>query len=183
MNLTFAYQTIHVENLDAIMAELRHYVDSVGSKWEIYPQPFHHVPAKQVLAHCTLFYSWCLSKRILPSIVAIMRLRSQPVPSPHIDYTDRNLALNFGLAIPEGSYTAIYSADDSGYRETLPSGGDRITVPLEHCREVARFDLSEPTIFNVQRPHAVATPPGTERLSITFRFYQDPWHLVNYPQP
>lgn len=160
------------------MGELGHWCQEHAPKFEQYPQPFHYVPVKHVLAYCPEFYSWCLGQRIMPSICAVLRWGHQPQGSPHRDWTDRNLALNFGLKIPQGSYTAQYATADPGFNEQVPSHGWRHSIPLESCQEIDRFTLDQPTLFNVQIPHAVINPTWEERLSISFRFHQDPWHLA-----
>lgn len=179
MNLTFTHRTIAVENLDSILNELSICVENIRTKYETSTAPFHHVPVHEVLLQCLNFRSWCRSKGIMPSAAAVIRVWSSPVPKPHIDYTRSNLALNFGLRIPQGSYTAIYDSDIQGTNEITSLGAGYISLPAEHCREVDRFDLKEPTVFNIQRPHSVVTPLNTERLSISFRFAKDPWHLVS----
>jgi hypothetical protein len=38
--------------------------------------------------------------------------------------------------------------------------------------------LHMPTLFNTKVPHGVFSPFGMKRISLSFRFVEDPWRLV-----
>jgi hypothetical protein len=87
--------------------------------------------------------------------------------------------LNFGISNTEKTHTAFYRVVTGNLvRKTLPNGITWNSYEQAQLEELARIDLAKPTLINTKVPHCVHNPTADPRISMSFRFHQDPWHLT-----
>jgi hypothetical protein len=178
MNNDFVYQTIDIPDLENIYAELVTYTLGQLPRFK---EAFNHLPLQDMMQKCPLIAQWFASVNLTPRVCALI---IQPVGAnkrgTHTDTQNNSLALNFGIKNFENTYTAFYKViSGSVIQKTLPNGVTWDNYEQAELEEIARVDLKKPTILNTKVPHAVHNPTTELRVSISFRFVQDPYHLVN----
>jgi len=178
MNNNFVCQTIDIPNIENIYAELVSY--TLG-KLPKFKEAFNHLPLQDMMNYCPLTAQWFKSVNLTPRVCALI---IQPVGADirgtHTDTQQNSLALNFGIKNFENTYTAFYKVVSGNIvQKTLPNGITWDNYEQAELEEIARVDLKKPTILNTKIPHAVHNPTNELRVSISFRFIQDPYHLVN----
>jgi len=181
--MTFLYRELDIDNIQNIHQELRlWYMPRVPK--DLINQPFAVLNREDFVRDCDHFMSWANAESLEPVdvvVYSIMPGRVQPENEvPHTDTSKYyDLALNFAIANCEGTHTGMYAVTGEQTLTKLPNG---ITYwkynDDAEFTELARFDLSKPTLFNTKVPHRVVNPMDTPRISASIRFKKDPWHLT-----
>ena len=94
------------------------------------------------------------------------------------------LALNIPVFNCENIYTVFYEVGDR--EETLnytsvtklPFYSYEGFSPTDPNRILGQYSLIKPTILNVKQAHSVVNTTNQSRICLSFRFEEDPWHLV-----
>lgn len=175
----FLCKTIHIDNYETIINELKAYArdhDPVIDKFN----PYSHLNLSDVLKKCPSIDHWFKEKNIRPRVCAIIAIVGDGRSLIHVDHQKNTLALNFGIEIPEGSFTGMYKQTEGTVTESIQPNGIPNYVFFKDAKfsMIDKFDLHLPTVFNTQVPHGVFSPIGMKRISISFRFVNDPWSLV-----
>lgn len=87
-------------------------------------------------------------------------------------------AINIPLENYKGSQTLWYELLDENINQVLYSAYDCGGHDPKNCREVFRFELTQPAVLAIDKPHAVYNPNKGIRSVATFRFYNDIEFLV-----
>lgn len=174
----FLYKTIRIDNYENIINELSAYAfahEPVIEKLN----PYYHLNLQDVLAKCPGINLWFTQQEIRPRVCAIIAIIGDGGDHIHVDSQKNILALNFGIKIPKGSFTGMYKLIEGSLSESKqPNGIPRYLFENAKFSLVDKFDLHMPTLFNTKVPHGVFSPIGMKRISISFRFIDDPWRLV-----
>lgn len=174
----FLYKTIDIENYETIINELSSYAyahEPVGTR----QNPYYHLNLADVLKQCPSIDGWFKKKNIRPRVCAIISVTGDGGDLIHIDHQRNTLALNFGIKIPDGSFTGLYKQTEGTVVESVqPNGIPNYIFRNAKFSIIDKFDLHKPTLFNTKIPHGVFSPVGMKRLSISFRFIEDPWSLI-----
>jgi hypothetical protein len=92
------------------------------------------------------------------------------------------LSLNFGIYNCINTPVIFYEYL-SGPKQYMPlpnsSEGPYIFYAGSELKEIDRYALDNPIIMNNTVPHAIHNDTKNVRISISFRFTQDPWHLFS----
>lgn len=176
----FLCKTIHIENYDVILKELTVYAYDNLPKNPTVKNPYWHLELPDLLAKCPSIDTWFKEKKIIPRVCAIIVIVGNGLDLTHVDHQQQTLALNFGIKIPEGSYTGLYKQIKGSLIESEQQNG----IPKYEFKNAKfamldKFDLHKPTLFNTKIPHGVYSPVGEKRISLSFRFIQDPWSLLD----
>jgi hypothetical protein len=111
--------------------------------------------------------------------VAVIIIKSNTIQMPHVDYGSHTLAINFPLQHCENTWTRFFKNTGQVVEKFTP---DTKLPYLEFIddnkQEETRYKLSGPTLLNVKHPHSVANTTAFDRSSISFRFKEDPWFLL-----
>lgn len=151
---------------------------------DLIQEPFTFFDIDTFIPECPKFMSVCKQLDCEPFAVVlygIMPGRVQPENEvPHTDALDVKLALNFAIQDCANTYTALYKVTKGNSTFTaLPNGVHYYKYDDDsEFEEIARFDLSKPTLFNTHIPHRVVNPADQPRISASIRFKMDPWHLT-----
>jgi hypothetical protein len=177
----FLCKTIHIENYDRIIKELTVYAYDNEPKNVGASNPYYHLKLPDLLAKCPSINAWFKGKKIIPRVCAIIVIVGNGHDLTHVDHQKQTLALNFGIKIPEGSYTGLYNLINGQMYEAIqPNGIPKYNFSNDaKFQLIDQFDLLQPTIFNTKIPHGVYSPIGEKRISLSFRFIEDPWSLLN----
>ena len=174
----FLHKTIHIDNYENIINELSAYAFAHEPVIER-QNPYYHLNLQDVLAKCPGINLWFIQQEIRPRVCAIITIVGDGGDHMHVDHQENTLALNFGIKIPEGSFTGMYKQIGGSLNESLqPNGIPRYLFEDAKFSLIDKFDLHMPTLFNTKVPHGVFSPIGMKRISISFRFVDDPWRLV-----
>lgn len=146
--------------------------------------PFTFFDVDQFCQACPKFVELCDTLHCVPSaavMYGILPHQVQPENDvPHTDDLKTALALNFALQHCAGTHTGMYQVIKGEQTYTkLPNGVHYWKYNDDtEFNEIARFDLTKPTLFNTHIPHRVVNPMNQPRISASIRFKKDPWHLT-----
>jgi hypothetical protein len=133
-----------------------------------------------VLAALPSIKKWFEDNNCKPNKVAYISTLANVVQPPHKDNSDQVLAVNFPVDNCDEVKTVFY--DDTNVKSVLLHT-HATNIPYHHYllggREpTTHYILSKPVILNVKKIHSVVNTTNKNRISLSFRFEQDPWHLV-----
>ena len=178
MTNDFVYKIIDIPDLETVHAEVTSYA---LSQIPNYTEAFNLVNLPEMMSACPATLKWMASVGLRPRVCAlIIQPPGADIRGTHTDTQVNDLALNFSIKNTENTYTGFYKVvSGEVIRKTLPNGVEWDNFEKAELEEIARIDLSKPTIINTKIPHAVHNPTPNPRISVSFRFVQDPYHLVN----
>jgi hypothetical protein len=178
MTNNFVYKVIDIPELDAIHNEVRSYA---LSQIPNYTEAFNLVNLPEMMNACPKTFEWMLNAGLMPRVCAlIIQPPGADLRGTHTDTQVNDLALNFSIKNTKNTYTGFYKVvSGEVIRKTLPNGVEWDNFEQAELEEIARIDLEKPTIINTKVPHAVHNPTLNPRISISFRFVKDPYHLVS----
>ena len=123
---------------------------------------------------------WFVDNNCKPNKVAYISTLANFVQPPHKDNTDQILAVNFPVYNCEEVKTVFY--DDTNVK-TILMHTQAHNIPYHYYvlggREpIEQYILSKPVILNVKKIHSVVNTSNKNRVSLSFRFEEEPWHLI-----
>ena len=123
---------------------------------------------------------WFKDNNCKPNRVAYISTSANIVQPPHKDNTDQILAVNFPVYNCEEVKTVFY--DDTNVRSIL-TYTQAHNIPyyyyeLDGRVPIVEYILSKPVILNVKKIHSVVNNSNKDRVSLSFRFEEEPWHLI-----
>lgn len=174
---TFCFKELNISNYRTIVREFENNINYTS-----FENNFNYLDIKSILEKTPSLNKWLADNRCVLSKAAIIvsTIRSS-VGAPHIDSQVNSLALNFPLSNCEYSYTAFYDpADiDTIIDEEKPNGVLYKKIIFKTApREISRYVLDRPILLNTHVPHKIFHAHEKSRYAISFRFVNDPWHLV-----
>ena len=177
----FLCKTIDIENYNTIIKELTVYAYDNEPKNAGVSTPYWHLKLPELLEKCPSINAWFKEKKMIPRVCAIIVIVGNGSDLIHVDHQKQTLALNFGIKIPEGSYTGLYKLTNGKMHESMQPNGvpNYIFFNDATFEMIDKFDLHQPTLFNTKVPHGVYSPIGEKRISLSFRFIHDPWSLLD----
>ena len=177
MQLPFVYQTIDIPNYASIHYELESFALDHSAHCH---GVFNHVDIHLLESHCPLITQWFSTHNLTPKICALIQFPpGSDQGGAHTDSTQDRLALNFGIKNLLHTWTAFYILKSGEpVQKTHPLGRPWDHYAGADLEEIGRVNLVKPTLINVAVPHAVHNPTDDTRISVSFRFDQNPWHLI-----
>ncbi len=123
---------------------------------------------------------WFEENNCKPNKVAYISTLANFVQPPHKDNTDQILAVNFPVENCEEVKTVFY--DDTGVKSILMHTQAH-NIPYYYYvlggrAPTTHYILSKPVILNVKKIHSVVNTTNKNRVSLSFRFEEEPWHLI-----
>ena len=177
MHKPFIYHILDIDNYQEIHSELvAHALAQVAAC----QGRFNHINLADLLAACPLLAQWFNTQDLTPRIAALILFPpGSDQEGTHTDSESDYLALNWGLANLEATWTAFYRLRSGDpVIKTQPLGRPWQHYPSADLEEIGRVNLVKPTVINAGVPHCVHNPTGDTRISMSFRFDRNPWHLV-----
>lgn len=174
--MQFYFKTIDIPNHEVMINEFNDYFNYFKENHILTSDYFHKIPLNHIRNNFTEFNRWTKYKKLFLRTAAFIILNPEKEikPNIHVDSPPASVVLNFGLQIPLGSYTGLYTHSGGAIVDSMQENGvPRKLIYGGTFAEITRFDLNKPTLFNTQIPHGVYTPAGTSRVSISFRFFND----------
>lgn len=186
------YNHLIVPNLKEIQQELSNYilphcVDKPTGLWSVNLNSF--------LASCPMTIEYIKSNNLLDILKKVCYIVVHPGTKENDAHVDRDieppasfgnttgcLSLNFGIQNYIETPVILYEYV-SGPKEYIPlpdpSEGSYIFYAESELKEIDRYTLDNPVIMNNTVPHSIYNNTKDVRISISFRFTQDPWHLFS----
>jgi hypothetical protein len=123
---------------------------------------------------------WFQENNCKPNKVAYISTLANVVQPPHKDNSEQMIAVNFPVDNCDEVKTVFY--DDTDVKSVLLHTRST-NIPYHHYllsghTPITHYVLSSPVILNVKKIHSVVNTTNKNRISLSFRFEQDPWHLV-----
>lgn len=189
------YKHLIVPKLKEIQQELTDYilpycVNKPTGLWSVDKNNF--------ISSCSTTTEYLKSNNLLDSLKKVCYIIVHPGTKEKDAHVDRDIeppasfgdtsgcvSLNFGIQ----NYTetpVIFYEYIRGPKQYIPlpdpSEGSYIFYAESELKEIDRYVLDRPVIMNNTVPHSIYNNTQDIRISISFRFTQDPWHLFSTQQ-
>jgi hypothetical protein len=177
MTDNFLFKEIKIKNLKDINFQLRFAIDYYRPKNQNY---FNHIDKDNFLKECPSINDYFVCNNFEVNKIAIIEIPGRSESALHIDTQNNFLALNFPVINCDQSYTAFYKIVE-GSPNIIKMANGLTNLNFDNCgtEELDRFYLKQNAIlFNTKIPHKVFNFSDNPRLSISFRFVNDPWLLI-----
>jgi hypothetical protein len=174
---SFYSDYINVDLYDDIKKEIdQFYIDN--------PVPdsyFKIINCHKVMEALPSFRKWCEINKLTPIKVAYISTPPNKRQSPHKDDGQEILAINFPVINNDGVITEQWDEDGLSSIKLMTK---ETHIPyyrylVSGVEPQASYILNKPVILNVKKVHSVVNNTDKPRVSLSFRFYSDPWHLIN----
>jgi hypothetical protein len=174
---TFYSEYLHIDTFNDIKKEIdQFYIDN-----PIPDSYFKIINCYKVMEALPSFKKWCIDNKLTPIKVAYISTPANTRQSPHKDDGEEILAVNFPVVNNDEVVTEQW--DESGLASIkLMTKGTYIPYYRYLVSGVtpnASYILDKPVILNIKKVHSVVNNTDKPRVSLSFRFYNDPWHLIN----
>lgn len=173
--MTFYFKHVNIENYESIISEVRHFVKTLGLDKS---KGFCNVSSAELLSTCPLISEWFSAKHMrlrATGVIITPPTRSQNIHTDLMAEQWSQLALNLNIENCEIPKTSMFTTTAKRARDITYSGAPYFKYPEDAVfTKVAEFDLTTPVLFNTQVPHQVQNNTASRRVSISFRFYEDP---------
>jgi hypothetical protein len=174
----FYFSHVTVDGYDQIISELQPYVKNFAMGLI---DGFHGVNHSDLLDKCPSIKKWFSIKKLTVRYIGITKYKR--TAERHIDCTGNgcnSLALNFNIQNCLLTCTKIFSCDKDPTLNQTPSGIPYWKFdPSTNFVQVAEFNLSTPVVFDTQVIHQVCNTTDETRISVSFRFMEDPRILLD----
>jgi hypothetical protein len=183
----FLYQKIEIDNILEISEQLQ--------AWDLkfnqeFPNHFKLINTREVLRQLPLLSLWFKSHDTIPTETLYIKTAPLTIQGIHVDPVSRRgnslSALNFPISKNcRNTFTRFYQ-DTGSYIDWVDSATGNIFPLLddEDPKIIGEYKLSGPTLLNIRVPHAVYNPTLEPRVTLSFRFKNEPWHLlINHNNP
>lgn len=144
-------------------------------------ESFEMLKAPYVLAMVPSISNWFSSQNLFPEMVAYIAVGGNSNQKIHTDGGKAVLAINFPVYNCDSVKTYFYEVDNSTVINPTnrPDNGYEVTL-YENIKTVAcSYILNKPYLINIKIPHNISNHTDNSRYCLSFRFYQDPVHLIN----
>jgi hypothetical protein len=175
----FRYKKIYIENYEQIISEIRSKIleNEQNLKWG-----YDLINKQDFLNSCPKFHNFIVSKGLTIRVIAVIKIKAHRNSEIHIDDIKGNFnryALNMGIFNYEDTRTQMFSTKDTeSYLILNDAGHPYLKFDETNCKLIEEFDLIQPTIFDTSIPHRVSNNTNKHRISISFRFLNDPFNIL-----
>lgn len=173
--MKFYFKYIEIPNYEAIIAQLRKYVLSLDLNGKY---GWHTLDADVLLTECELLKTFFSDHSLNLRLSGVIITRPYSTNSIHLDHLGHDfsrLALNCNILNCETSKTRFYTATKSPVLKHNANKVPYCEYPADTIfSPVCEYTLDRPVLINTQEPHQVINKQNKIRISISFRFYEDP---------
>ena len=133
----------------------------------------------EVLAKLPSIAKWFTEQKLVPSYVAYIAIKKHFCQVIHIDSGNQQLAINFPVYNCDTIETRFYTVDESSTK-TFISATSKLpaTEYTASTSTICSYILNKPTLLNLKMPHNVDNNTDITRYALSFRFKEDPIHLM-----
>jgi hypothetical protein len=175
----FYWRNVVIEDYDKIINELREYVRNfiIGK-----PAGFNVCETRELINLCPVFDNWLTVNQLSLRMAAVIHIDPGFPNVIHVDNmhnATNPYALNFDIQNCSYSTTKMFSSSSKPKIKLNAAGVSYAYIDPETCQEESSFKLKNPIIFDAAKPHQVSDIMVFPRISITFRFNEDPTQILN----
>lgn len=147
---------------------------------ESVPGRFTIVDKESALNALPTIVEWFKKNNLEVRQIAHISIGAHITQQAHIDSGEPELALNFPVLNCDNVTTEFFKLEQQDLTIQYTIGTN---LPYHHFNSdnkniIGSFSLMQPTLLNIKMPHRVVNNTDLERISLSFRFKKDPWHLV-----
>lgn len=172
----FLFKILDTELFDKIKEEL----SILYERTEPAPGRFRILDKDATLNLLPTVVKWFQENNLEVRQVAYISLAGHTSQQAHVDSGEPQLALNFPVINCDEVVTEFFKLEeqDLTIQYTVETN-----LPYHHFDStdkdpIGSFSLTQPTLLNIKMPHRVVNNTDSERISLSFRFKNDPWHLI-----
>jgi hypothetical protein len=191
----FTYRYLDIPNADKIEKELS---DFILPYCKDKPTGLWSVDLLKFFSDCPESVEYLKSAGLFNELRKVCYIVVHPGAGEKDAHVDRNiepplvqgessgcLAINFGIQ-NQADTPVIFYEYISGPKEYFslpdPAEGSYIFYAKSELKEIDRYLLTTPALINTTVPHSIYNNTDKTRISVTFRFNSDPWHLTQTNQ-
>jgi hypothetical protein len=172
---TFYYRSLDIPNIKKINQEFNQFLDE-----NKFFGGFVGLDVTDTMKYFPTLEHWFTLHNLKVLFIAYILVPANSVQALHKDSGGPCLALNFPLRHCEGTYTNMFV--DKGVTTTAYTKGTHLSYlkyvdldPIINCT----YELLSPTLIHIKKPHQVCNNTSNDRISLSFRFKEDPWFLIS----
>jgi hypothetical protein len=176
MNKNFTFKELYIDELQEILAEIANFQSNIVSL----PGKFRIIDTESTLAALPILTNWFNKNSLVVKQIAYISCAANTTQEVHLDSGNNELALNFPVINCENVTTDFfeYKEQNLTLKYTIGTNLPYLFYDIDGMNIISSFSLVKPTILNIKMPHRVVNNTELERISISFRFMEDPWKLV-----
>jgi hypothetical protein len=169
------FKEIDFPNFDQCDVELKQYFDYLYPDKSLARNFFNFPPKDLFLKTCPNVLQGFKKLNLEFKAVFMISVVEDTNRNIHIDGSPHPCRLQWPILNSQSVDTAWYEArEEDKIVEILPNGVPYISYRVQDCKEVARKNISKPTIIRVEEPHAVirtsCSPIDFPRIAFSFAF-------------
>lgn len=169
------FKELDIPNYEQCDRELKNYFNFLYPEKSKVKNFFNFPDKEQFILHCpTVLNSFKQLGLNFKSIfmIGVVENTSRNI---HIDGSIHPCRLQWPVLNEESVDTVWYEADKKNQiKQLLPNGVFYISYRIQDCKEIARKNITKPTIIRVEEPHAVNrttdNPEKFPRVAFSFAF-------------
>lgn len=180
MNNVFVYKELNIPKFEKIKEEIHKFYQTATATFS-YPGIFTIVKKDEVLNSLPTLSSWFIENQLEVKRVAYISIAARGRQVVHVDHGEFELAMNFPVINCKNVLTEFFEFKEQDlsidYTKTtnLPFLNYN---DIDNKSSICSFELIKPILLNIKMPHRVVNNTSLERISLSFRFEKDPWHLI-----
>jgi len=176
MNTNFIFKELHIDLIEEISAEIADFKSTIVSV----PGQFRIIQTESTLKALPTLNNWFKENELIVNQIAYISCAANQIQEVHLDSGNNELALNFPVLNCENVATDFFEYKEQNLTLKYTKGTNLpyLYYDITGMNIIASLNLKKPTILNIKMPHRVSNPTDLERISISFRFINDPWKLV-----
>ena len=141
---------------------------------------FSMLDVESTLSLLPTISKWLEANKLEVIHIAYISVNPTTIQQAHIDSGESTLAINFPVINCNNVTTEFFKLESNDLTIRHSKGTN---LPYYHFDNngkdaIASFSLTQPTLLNIKMPHSVVNNTELERISLSFRFKKDPWHLI-----
>ena len=172
----FKVLDLNSETFEKIKEEISIFKDNVNAE----PNRFNIVDKETTLNSLPTIVKWFTENNLDVGQIAYISVEPNFIQQAHLDSGIPELAINFPVINCENVSTQFFEFEEQDLTMQYTPGTN---LPYHHYKIadkkiIGTFNLTQPTLLNIKMPHRVVNSTDLERVSLSFRFKKDPWHLI-----
>jgi hypothetical protein len=174
----FLFKILEIDNV--LYEKIKEEISVLSNTIVTEPNRFTIIDKESTMSVLPSINNWFRNNELEVSHIAYIRAAPRLAQTAHIDYGEPELALNFPVINCNNVTTEFFHFEQQDLTIQYTPGTN---LPYHHFNSdgkniIGSFRLTQPTLLNIKMPHRVVNNTDLERISLSFRFKKDPWHLI-----
>jgi hypothetical protein len=142
---------------------------------------FEIIDLSQTLKELPSIANWFTAQRLKPKMVALISVGGNSKQKIHKDVGESILAINFPVENYKNIRTYFYKVNENALPILEHSKDTNVPYSAyaeDSCLPICHYTVETPVLLNIKEPHSVFNHTNLVRYVLSFRFYNDPHHLI-----